>query len=111
MDLHARRGPAHLAALGQEPFDQLVVGGRRDRPDVGEFCVARPFEWDPAEAGDQRLSSFAAFDRDLKATARPVGRLDSGAVLARHLVDRAAVLVGQGLEQRGLHGPMEPTQT
>jgi hypothetical protein len=46
-------------------FDQLVVGGCCHRPDVGERGGAFSFEWDPAEAGDQRLLPLLAFDRDL----------------------------------------------
>lgn len=72
VNLQIRAGLAELAALGQEPTDQLVVGGCSDRPDIVELDSALSFEGDPAEAGDQRLLPLAAFDRDLKTAAWPV---------------------------------------
>lgn len=70
MDLKVRPCLADLAALGEEPVDQLVaLHAGHDRPCVGECCRALPLERDPAEAGDQRLLPLITGDGDLDAAA------------------------------------------
>ena len=103
--------PRRFAAPGEEPVDQLVaLGAGHDGPLVGEDGCAHPPEGDPAEAGDQWLPAPVALGDPLQALARPGGGVDGRLVLAGHLPDRRAVLARQGLEQRGLHDPVQAAQ-
>ena len=89
-----------LAASGREPMDQLVaLATWQDRGEVGEDCRALTPEWDPAEAGDQRLPSPINFNDDLEAVPRSIRCRGFSTILSRHLHDLRMVLASQGLEQ------------
>jgi hypothetical protein len=111
VDLKALRALAEFAAPGEEPVDQLVpLGAGHDGPLVGEGGCAHSPEGHPAEAGDQWLPVPVALDDQLQALARPGGGVDDLLALPGHIADRRAVLAREGLEQRGLHDPVQAAQ-
>jgi hypothetical protein len=74
VDLQVHRVLADLTAFGQEPVDQLVApGAGHDRPLFGEDGCASSPQRDPAEAGDQWLSSPVAFDVTCRHFRGPAG--------------------------------------
>lgn len=101
---------ADLASVRQQPGDQLLVANdARNQDAVGDDRVFLPSEWDTAEPRDQWLPT-TAFDSGFHALAWPVRSVDGGLVLSGHLRHRRAVLVRQGLQQRGLHDPVQPVK-
>src|SRR6476660_7579415 len=100
--MHLAAVPADLAPVRQEPGDQLLMADdARDKGAIGDDRILLPPERNAAEPCDQWLPA-AAFDLGLQALAWPVRCVDDGLVLAGHLRHRRAVLVRQGLQQRGL---------
>lgn len=107
VDLNTNRAAAQLACISLESFEQLRafrVRGGWSLIDDGVF---------PASDRKAPALSYQGFlpgltlDGCLKARERTIRCGDACAVFRRHLGHCALVLVGKGLEHRGLHRPFQ----
>src|SRR5919201_1091127 len=106
VDFTLHHGAAQFTALRQQALDHLTARAEDLRWLIVEDSLLVPSELNAAKSGDQGLFALASFVLYLQDRERAMGGRHCGPILAVDPVDTRAMLVGEGLHQGQLHGPV-----